>query len=114
MGVAGDLVGIRPRCESCDAGFAPVDSYTLPLAVAVRRDLPPSAKVIFAILYTQCGPNNHVWPGYRRLSRDAGARTCTVGRSLRRLEKLGLIIIYRGRRGQVYQYRIPSLQEEVA
>jgi len=62
------------------------------------RSLPPTLKLILLALANHASEdNNECWPGYERLANFTGLCTKTVQRSIKSLEKSGLIDVDRGK-----------------
>jgi hypothetical protein len=59
------------------------------------RGLDPTAAVVWLILYRDTKPNGLACTSQSDLSRRAGLSASSVYRALRRLEKLGLVIVVR-------------------
>jgi len=95
--------------------MADLQFYKLPVGVAERRDLQPSDKVVFAVVYDSIGDNGDCWPGVRTIAQDSGLSVPTVIESIRRLEASGLLTAERRKRGKSSHYRIAqSAQETLA
>lgn len=80
--------------------------YKLPQDVAARRDLPPAAKVLHAVIGDHMGANGCAWPGTRKLAEETGQNRGTVLRSTERLEAAGLLTVDRRGNGRVNHYRL--------
>lgn len=83
--------------------------YPLDAAIAARRDLPPSAKLLLAIIRFRIGNNGHSWSGTRRMARDCGVDRKTVMDALSRLEAAGLLLVQRRGCGQLNHYSLPPI-----
>ena len=82
--------------------------YMLDAALAARRDLPPAAKIIMAIIARHIGHNGHAWAGTRTIAWEAGVRDQTVSQNIVRLEKAGLLEVQRRENGRSNLYSIPK------
>ncbi len=80
--------------------------YKLPVEIACRRDLPASAKLIFAIIADRIGANNDCWPGIRSLAQDSGLNVSTVVECLRVLEAKRIAIIDHRGSGRTNHYQL--------
>lgn len=71
-----------------------------PFALAERRDLSPSAKLLLCRLRDRIGGNCECWAGQRRLAEDIGLTNPKgVVRAVAELEGAGLILVARCTRG---------------
>ena len=82
--------------------------YKLDADLAARRDLPPAAKIVFAVLAGRAGERGRCWPGFRRLAADCGVTDDCVEASIARLEGAGLVTVQRRANGQSNVYRFPE------
>lgn len=82
--------------------------YKLFVAIAKRRDLKPSDKVVFAVIFDKIGDNSFCWPGVRTIAQNSGLTTTTVTQSIRRLEASGLLTAERRGAGKSTHYCIPE------
>jgi DNA-binding MarR family transcriptional regulator len=82
--------------------------YKLPIDIALRRDLPASAKIIAAVLIDRVGDNTDCWPGLRRLAADTGLSKPAVIGGLQRLQDKGLIFIEKRGKGKSNHYKLLS------
>lgn len=80
----------------------------LPKAIARRRDLRASAKIVFATIMDRIGKNDDCWPGIATIAKDAGISHTAVLRSIKALESKGLVIVSRSGNGRSNHYRIPA------
>ena len=78
----------------------------LPKALAARRDLFPSDKIVWAVIVDRIGDNESAWPGTRRIAKDSGLNRGTVKAAIRRLSGKGLLDIEPGRDGDTNRYRV--------
>lgn len=89
---------------------APVERfYKLPQALAARRDLPASAKIVYTAILDRFGRNGHSWPGYERIGRDCGLARRTVMRAIASLSAANPPLLVVGNRGngRSNDYRLP-------
>lgn len=78
--------------------------YKLLVDVAKRRDLKPSDKIVFAVIFDKIGDNGYCWPGVRTIAQDSGLTEKTVIKSIRRLEAVGLVTAERRGPGKSTHY----------
>ena len=77
--------------------------YKLPTQIAARSDVPPAAKVVFAVIL-DAGHGNQSVIGIRRIMSRTGLASDTVQRCVRSLVASGLLAVERGRSGQRQKY----------
>jgi DNA-binding transcriptional ArsR family regulator len=82
-------VGGKEGADVIDT-FAPVPNWLLR-----RRDVPATAKLLYARLRQYQGDNATAWPGIDTLAAEIGVHRCRVSVHLRNLERLGLIHVER-------------------
>jgi len=82
--------------------------FKLPQALAARRDLTATDKLVYAVIQNRMGGNDNCWPGIRRLSEDCGFKNIkTALAAVKRLERAGLIEVLRSEtKGRVNHYRL--------
>jgi len=82
--------------------------YKMPKKIMVRPDLPPAAKLVYAVIRSYIGTNGHCWAGVRRLAQDTGLGKVTVIRAIKTLEEEGLLVAVRRGNGKVNHYQLPD------
>ena len=85
-----------------------LEFFMLPVPVALRRDLTPAGKLVYADILTRSGPHGFCRAGRARLAQDLGLRPATVSTSIARLEAAKLIAVERRGRGRVNFCRVLS------
>lgn len=99
---------VKQEPPSILAGQRKLTFVMIPHEVLRRRDLPPAAKLIYAMISDRIGSNGHAWPGVRRLASDTGLCRQTVQRGVTQLERQGLLIVERGGLGLCNSYAIST------
>ncbi|MCK5600472.1 helix-turn-helix domain-containing protein [Candidatus Pacearchaeota archaeon] len=79
--------------------------YKLPQDLAARKDLKASDKILFAVILDYQGNNADCWPGMTTLTRKTGLAKQTVIRSVKRLEKKGVLAVDRRGKGKSNHYK---------
>ena len=74
---------------------APGSYYAVPKPIAARRNVTPTAKLLYAYLSDRQGTNGRAWPGLERIAEDIGCAVSTAIRAIRDLESKGLISVRR-------------------
>jgi len=80
--------------------------YKLNQGLAARRDITPTAKVLYAVLANRIGKNGVCWAGVRRLAADCGCSEHAVLRATAALEAASLLRVERRGNGQSNLYRL--------
>ena len=86
--------------------------YKLPQAIAARKDLSATAKLVYAAILNRLGKNSTSWPGIRRLAGDCGTSTGAIRRAIELLERSGLLAIERGHQRKANRYTPVSYVSE--
>lgn len=103
----------QTRADSHHPGSRPFGGpafWQLPVWLTERKDLRPVDKLLYAVLKgrIEMGPNDHCWPGLRKLARDLGVGRNTAHASVKRLERTGLVRVGKRGRGNCYWVFTPS------
>ena len=86
----------------------------VPKAMAKRRDLTATAKMVYAVIRDRLGKNDCAWPGVRRIAADAGVSVQTVIHAVEQLEARGLMRVVRQGNGRVNKYYFPAMSSRGA
>ena len=86
--------------------------YQIDKAIAARKDLTASAKIVLGIIIDHIGKNANGWPGVRLIQQEAGMHRQTVINAIRNLETTGLIVVYRQDNGKRTLYSLPETGTE--
>jgi hypothetical protein len=78
--------------------------YALPKALAPRKDIQASDKVLFSVIRDYLSDNGTGFPGIRTLSQNTGLSLSTVVESIRRLEAKKILKVKRQGKGQSNHY----------
>lgn len=63
----------------------------MPKSLMKRKDVTPSAKIIWAYLRNRQGENSDAWPSHRTIGRDCGLSRTAVIRAIAKLEDLRML-----------------------
>lgn len=81
--------------------------YKLPQDITSRKDLLPSAKILYAVIVDRIGGNGRTWAGHRRLAKDTGMARSTIAAAVDSLQSAGLLIVETRNNGQSNLYSLP-------
>ena len=82
--------------------------FRLPQALAGRKDLNCTAKVVYSCILTTMREKDIAWPGLRRIARECGIDKHTAFRAVERLDAAGLLVITPGNSHQSNRYVLPE------
>ncbi len=92
----------------------PTNWLAVPLWLARRRDLPASAKLVWALVaYRQGAEGEAAWPGVESMAADLGIGKQAARQAIDRLVGLGLLVVEwsRGGRRRTHHYWVAYPQE---
>lgn len=82
--------------------------FKLPQHIAARRDIRPTAKIVYAAILDRIGRNSKSWAGAARLGEDTGLHRETVLAAADQLAKAGLLAVRKGGLRVTNEYSIPN------
>ncbi len=80
--------------------------FKIPQAIAARRDLTATDKLVYAVIAFRIGQNDSCWPGTRRLAQDVGTSRWVILKAVRRLEQVGFLRVQRHIDGKSNSYQL--------